>query len=493
MAYSGSGDSIKLANSMSQFSSIQSSQSKQSGGYDYDFVGSIHERFICSICTKVMRDPQLVVCCGQKFCLSCLKELRANKGNSCPHCQSPYGAKSFHYVVEKGIKNEIEYFLVFCPMHKKGCEWRGKLKEVEDHLMSNNGCFFLEVECPNKCQVGRKGTMKLPRKSLSNHLSYHCELRQVKCPYCEYSGTAKAYSIHEALCIKFPMKCPNGCEASGITRQSLDAHRQTCIFEVVDCEYTTVGCKSHVSRQDMAKHMEDCRVQHLDMIMQSNAKLRQELESVKQKMENLTTEVAERKSVVHQELALLEGRVAGDKLWLMSLKTQFQDPRCVSHEDLYFRMFQYRNIQSDIKDWHSPAFQVRDSAMCLHACSCASVEKLQLEICLLDASNDSLPLWWTDKLTIRIKKQGTKSSAQTPPLFLTNTPWRSRRARHASFPQPVYEEEYSWRMPENFSLAGSRREGQKTVLHTWKIVVSQEWEKTHVQDDSLVWTVCINS
>ena len=44
------------------------------GGHDNDFVGEVADRFICQICTKVLREPHLAVCCGQHFCESCLNK-----------------------------------------------------------------------------------------------------------------------------------------------------------------------------------------------------------------------------------------------------------------------------------------------------------------------------------------------------------------------------------------------------------------------------------
>ena len=33
--------------------------------FDFDYVGSVPDRLICCICMKVMKNPHLVVCCGQ--------------------------------------------------------------------------------------------------------------------------------------------------------------------------------------------------------------------------------------------------------------------------------------------------------------------------------------------------------------------------------------------------------------------------------------------
>ena len=38
---------------------------------DFDFVDLVEDRLICTICTMVMKDPHLVVCCGKKYCASC--------------------------------------------------------------------------------------------------------------------------------------------------------------------------------------------------------------------------------------------------------------------------------------------------------------------------------------------------------------------------------------------------------------------------------------
>ena len=137
------------------FSSLQlgSSASKINGGYDYDFIDLVPDRLICSICTKVMRDPQLMVCCGQKYCASCLQNfLEAHPTPSCPYCQA---TEEFQYVVEKGLKSEIESFHIKCSNHDKGCDWTGEMRNLQRHLSPGNvffresleGCAFFEIRC----------------------------------------------------------------------------------------------------------------------------------------------------------------------------------------------------------------------------------------------------------------------------------------------------------------------------------------------------------
>ena len=42
------------------------------GGYNHEFVGEVADRYNCQICTKVIREPHLAVCCGQHFCIDTL-------------------------------------------------------------------------------------------------------------------------------------------------------------------------------------------------------------------------------------------------------------------------------------------------------------------------------------------------------------------------------------------------------------------------------------
>ncbi len=35
---------------------------------DYEFVEELQDDLMCSICMKVMNEPQMVNCCEQRFC-----------------------------------------------------------------------------------------------------------------------------------------------------------------------------------------------------------------------------------------------------------------------------------------------------------------------------------------------------------------------------------------------------------------------------------------
>ena len=64
---------------------------------------------------------------------------------------------------------------VYCSLKYKGCEWRGELRELDNHLnsepsvdLSLEGCLFTVIKCPlyhTGCKV------KLPRKNMKEHMS----------------------------------------------------------------------------------------------------------------------------------------------------------------------------------------------------------------------------------------------------------------------------------------------------------------------------------
>ena len=182
------------------------------------------------------------------------------------------------------MKSEIESLTIKCSNHKKGCKWIGEMRDLSKHLQLDQGCNYFLVECPNKCLC-----VKLLRKNVSRHLNRRCELRNI---YCSEAGVAKTFSNHKLTCDKYPMSCPKGCGEKGLIRCRLDAHQQTCNFEIILCEYAHVGCNKEVRRQDMPQHMVTFQGQHLEM-------MEKELKRVK-------LAVSQRDNVVRHELMLAE-------------------------------------------------------------------------------------------------------------------------------------------------------------------------------------------
>ena len=254
------------------------------GGYDNEFVGKVPDRYICNICTNTLREPRLVVCCGQHYCHSCLEQWFAEKEintQTCPHCRQK---EEFSHVVDKKIKREILGMKVKCRNHQEGCTWINELGSLNDHLESSNGCGYVEVECPNRCtkvetwkpQTHKTITMK--RKDVENHLERNCNNREYQCKHCgkkdtyiEITGEGMNFvrqDYHYKECPEIPTECPNKCGADKIKRKNVDNHRTKCPLETVYCpNKCRVGVKllngtekdtdTRMLRKNLDRHLKD--------------------------------------------------------------------------------------------------------------------------------------------------------------------------------------------------------------------------------------------
>jgi len=220
-----------------------------SGGYDYEFVETPLDMFICKICRFPSREPYLSECCGHTFCKLCIdhaKEVALFLPYLCPVCRS----EEFKIIRNKQNERVIKSLYVYCTNRAKGCEWQGEVNSIIDHLESNNGCPYEEVVCPTNCD-----TKFLQRKLLNDHLENQCPRRKVDCQYCNITDELQYIEgSHMEKCPKYPLLCPNNCGASDIPREDMDDHREWCLFEEVNCPNQ---CEMSFQRQYLQNHTEN--------------------------------------------------------------------------------------------------------------------------------------------------------------------------------------------------------------------------------------------
>lgn len=284
------------------------------GGYDHVFLDEVPPRLICNICTKVLKDGHLTVCCGQHYCGGCLNNWSAAQvfNNTCPQCRKP----KFESVLNKAIVREINELRIKCSHHQKGCKWIGRLENLDHHLKSNDGCGYVIVRCDymgcarNFTTFGvynvRTCNEAVERRLLAEHKS-NCKWRPYICQYCGYdntydeiAGKGEIYcpykytpygSNHYSICKKYPLDCPNGCGLEEIKRKDVDEHRKSCPLEPLDCEFSNVGCSTTILRQDMADHCKTNVEEHLMLMVRSHNELlqtnRELLQTNKQILERL--------------------------------------------------------------------------------------------------------------------------------------------------------------------------------------------------------------
>ena len=257
------------------FSKLESST--RPGGYEYEFVDAVDQKYICSICIMVIRDARLATCCGHHYCESCLRKwLNSSAQKLCPQCRRI----NFQNVINKEKVREINQLRIRCTNKEKGCKWVGELGALKDHLESDNGCDYVMVTCSNtgyEVMQMRRPTLTrcgaaMERRLLTHHQKNLCLYRQYKCQYCGYidtydaiAGSGKKTNVglmigyggnHYSQCTEYPLICPNECGAENIKRKDMKIHREICPLEAIVCPFTNHSFK--ILRRDLQTHTKEC-------------------------------------------------------------------------------------------------------------------------------------------------------------------------------------------------------------------------------------------
>ncbi len=341
------------------------------GGYDYDFIDSVQDRYKCAICTKVFRDPELTVCCGQHYCGTCLVQwFTKQHKTSCPYCRTE-GSK-FQHVENKGLKSEISQLKISCSNKCHGCEWTGELGELNDHLKRSgeSGCSYAEIECPNKCGV------KVIRNNLASHIITECSQRQEKCQYCGKQDTFAAIAEHKILCPNFPLVCPNDCDSDLIEREKMLEHLKICPKRKQDCPFEEAGCTVSLKPGDLETHMESCMSQHMQMLAiehkemkDKTMKMESELKSMQEKQAKEKETVKKLKQSLIFELRALDGSVHGGmkNAAYEAIETILEEESDIMNkpEPTAFRLLNFSQLARSSTTWYSAPFTIQHYKLCL--------------------------------------------------------------------------------------------------------------------------------
>ena len=254
---------------------------------------------ICPVCLDLAIKPFLVECCGQHFCQQCLTNVRA-KGNVCPLCRenAPTAMHNKHFE-----RNVIHKLQVRCSEKENGCQWEGLLGELQRHVAQ---CPYVKEACPYKCGDG------VQRRHLEEHKANLCPQRSFDCGHCEYRGTYREVTDqHWAVCVSFPLACPNNCGTDNIPRGQLQVHcDMECPLQEVACDFSHAGCKVRVVRQDVSQHMSDTAQHHMALVSRAllqdkereHAQLKQHLsEKEQQHKKEMAKIVEEHKGMVERK------------------------------------------------------------------------------------------------------------------------------------------------------------------------------------------------
>ena len=298
------------------------------GGYDCEFVNPPLEAFQteCPVCLQILKEPCLIGChCGHKFCRECIEAVqRDNK--PCPRCNF----HNFTFMRDHGFERSLKELEVWCSHKKEGCEWRGKLGKLEEHLNQDpspenkqNGCKFKAVECVHKCGE------RFQRRHIATHQNEQCKKRPYSCEFCrDYASTVEDVTeIHYPQCDRYPVPCPNDCQSGDhddseykMERQYLESHlKNECPLTLVDCPFHYAGCETQLPRKDMPEHMKET-VTHLTLLATvtqrltvENQKLMTENQELQHKHQAMDADIRALKKDLQQDIntseRLLEFRV----------------------------------------------------------------------------------------------------------------------------------------------------------------------------------------
>ena len=131
-------------------------KTKPVGGYEYAFVDP-PERLLCNVCEFPCREAYMAGCRGNNFCKSCLSNFLAKEAKyDCPH--SP--ECEFSYCPNEVADKQIKALEIFCPNKDKGCEWTGKLSDIDKHFIDGK-CHDVKYEMSDKEVISSEHKAKL--------------------------------------------------------------------------------------------------------------------------------------------------------------------------------------------------------------------------------------------------------------------------------------------------------------------------------------------
>ena len=138
---------------------------------------------------------------------------------------------------------------------KSKCRWVGTVGTLHDHLTT---CTYTLIQCPHQCEDKNGEIKSFMKKDLNRHLPY-CPNRDYECSFCGEKGSYTTITqVHDDICEKKVITCPNTECLQGMQRQHLSDHLQfVCEHAVVACKHQAIGCNVELKRKDMAAHEQD--------------------------------------------------------------------------------------------------------------------------------------------------------------------------------------------------------------------------------------------
>ena len=147
-----------------------------------------------------------------------------------------------------------------------------------------------------ECMLCQKN---IQRKELKEHKAAKCPQRPYSCDYCnDYESTCEDVTTnHWPICPSRPVLCTNQCGVYPEYKQ-LDEHlSQHCTLAIIKCPFDYAGCTCEFQRKDVEVHLSEKLAYHMSLQAINHKRqleaYRNEIIQLKCQLETLTTEKEE--------------------------------------------------------------------------------------------------------------------------------------------------------------------------------------------------------
>ncbi|XP_076803008.1 TNF receptor-associated factor 6-like [Clavelina lepadiformis] len=238
-------------------------------GYDYEFIPTLDNKYMCPICLLALRDP-VQTSCGHRFCHLCILRCIRNQAR-CPVDQIPLSSKQLFQ--DRSAHREVLDLKVKCS--NDGCDVVLELRHMQKH---HDICPFLQVPCKYYCGV----TFALSESHF--HYESQCTHRPVRCSVCQQTYPLNAAMAHEEDCKQHePVECEH-CKHK-FKRYRLNQHISgECPQAPIKCVFDNVGCHKQHPRHHIEEHMKKSTQVHLQYLLSTVTALQKQSNTLQENL-----------------------------------------------------------------------------------------------------------------------------------------------------------------------------------------------------------------
>ena len=247
---------------------------------------------------------------------------------------------------------QLPTHLDVCPKMEVSC----KLK-CDKRLCRENMAQHLEQECGLVVETCKLGCgVELTRDELKIHVTDTCVQRKIPCEHCGEDFKYCDMTNHLDVCPKMKVSCELGCDVI-MCREDMTQHLEVdCLEKELECPFAKYKCEGLIKRKDMSKHLEEKRMEHLELkLMEESeiiAKQSAMIETMSQEIKSLNKKV--------QHLCCIPIKLEWRITKLPDSKNDIKKTFLVAGYHLEFELFRYysslgwfRIIIRPLTGWYS--------------------------------------------------------------------------------------------------------------------------------------------